>query len=393
MVAALHVDNASARRLFLDLHGLGGLHLGRLSVAQCQALVERIGFIQVDSINTVERAHHMIAFARHHGYRTSLLPRLVERERSLFENWTHDASLIPMAYYPHWQRKFAQRRERIERHSPQLLPELERIRRHVHEHGALLAREFAHERVGRGSGGWWDWTPSKQALEVLWRCGELAISRRAGFQKVYDLAERVIPAALLAQRPDVQDSIDWACNAALQRLGFARPAEIAQFWNLVSIEEARSWCDREVRAGRLCVVHVQAADGQYASAFAATDLQSRLAQTPAAPDSVRVLSPFDPLIRNRQRLRRLFGFEYRFEAFVPEAKRQWGYYVFPLLERDRLVGRIDMRARRDEDALVIAKLWWEPSVRTGKRRDRRLQQQLQRIASLAGVSHVVRNDG
>lgn len=389
----LVIANADARRLFLDLHGLSDPPLGRLTVDGCQALIDRIGFVQVDSINTVERAHHMILFARRHGYAQTQLPRLVEKTRGLFEGWTHDASLIPTRFFPYWSRRFADVRARAATSrwwndaGPDFAKVLDQVRDRVAAEGPLLTRSFEEERE-RPSGGWWDWTPSKRALEFLWRTGVLAIARREGFQKVYDLTERVIPDAHRATTPDAEEVVDWACRSALERLGMARPGEIAGFWDLITIREAEEWCDHKARAGELCVVHVGGADGKTTAAFAFADIEARLAAAAPAPDTLRVLSPFDPVIRNRQRLERLFGFDYRFEAFVPEPKRRWGYYVFPILEGDRFVGRVDMRARRDSGDLAVANVWWEPKVRSSKARQARLERHLDRIRRFAGVDRV-----
>jgi uncharacterized protein YcaQ len=391
--APLTIANADARRLFLDLHALSDPPLGRMTVEGCQALVDRIGFVQIDSINTVERAHHMILFARRHGYAQTQLPRLVEKTRGLFEGWTHDASLIPTQFFPYWSRRFAdvQARAATSRWWTEAGPDfpkvLEQVRERVATEGPLLTRSFEEERQ-RPSGGWWDWTPSKMALEFLWRTGVLAVARREGFQKVYDLTERVIPEAYRGPAPEPEAVVDWACRSALDRLGMARPAEIAGFWDLITIREAERWCDRLTRSGELCIVHVEGADGKTTASFAPADIEARLAAAAPAPDVLRVLSPFDPVIRNRQRLERLFGFDYRFEAFVPEAKRRWGYYVFPILEGDRFVGRIDMRAKRDTGDLAVAGLWWEPKVRSSKARLARLERQLDRMRRFAGVERI-----
>ena len=220
----LTIANADARRLFLDLHGLSDSPLGRLTAEGCQAVVDRIGFVQVDSINTVERAHHMILFARRHGYAQTQLPRLVEKTRGLFEGWTHDASLIPTRFFPYWSRRFAdvQARAATSRWWTEAGPDfpkvLEQVRDRVATEGPLLTRSFEEERQ-RPSGGWWDWTPSKMALEFLWRTGVLAVARRESFQKVYDLTERVIPEPHRGPAPDPEAVVDWACRSALERLG------------------------------------------------------------------------------------------------------------------------------------------------------------------------------
>ena len=192
-VSAPRLSNRAARRLFLDRHGLGRPPPGE----DLAGLIERLGFVQIDSIATVERAHHMILASRRRSYRPRQLDDLLERRRTLFEHWTHDASVIPMSFYPFWQLRFRRdadllrarwrswRRAGFEERFDDVL---ERIR----EHGPVMARELRDGAV-RTAPGWWDWHPSKTALEFLWRTGALAITRRERFQKVFDLAERVIP--------------------------------------------------------------------------------------------------------------------------------------------------------------------------------------------------------
>jgi uncharacterized protein YcaQ len=242
-------------------------------------------------------------------------------------------------------------------------------------------------------GGWWDWHPEKTALEYLWRTGELAVARREGFQKVYDLAERVIPAAHREAAPDRAALIDWACRGALERLVFATSGELAAFWGAVTPGEAATWC--RDRLGRdLVEVAVEgaprgrAANGKPRPAYARPDFRERLAEMPAPPGGIRVLSPFDPLVRDRARTERLFGFRYRIEVFVPEARRRYGYYVFPLLERDRLIGRIDMARAKDDGALSVTGLWLEPRLALTKSREDRLAAELDRLARFVGVDAV-----
>jgi uncharacterized protein YcaQ len=224
------------------------------------------------------------------------------------------------------------------------------------------------------------------ALESLWRTGELSVSHRDSFQKVYDLSNRVMPPAQLQNKAQSESAfIDWACRGAMDRLGFASPVELAAYWESVKLPLAKSWC-AEQSAKQLLEVEVQAADGSYQRAFAPADLLT--AAVCEAPDRLRVLSPFDPLLRDRKRLLRLFGFDYRIEVFVPAAKRQYGYYVFPLLEADRLIGRIDMKAQRDEKVLAVKALWLEPGVRLSQKRQRRLHAELNRQAKFVEVDTV-----
>lgn len=389
------VKNGDARKVFLAKQGLGaapGRMLGKPGLLQ---LIHDIGFVQVDSIATVERAHHQILFSRNQTYRREHLADLLEKDGELFENWTHDASIIPSAFYPYWKHKFRRESDAILARWRRWQGEgfdasFEETYRRIAEGGAVLSRELkAAEHV---TGGWWNWHPSKTALEYLWRTGKVAIARRENFQKVYDLAERVLPKHHHEPEVDHEDFVDWACRSALTRLGFATHGEIAAFWDLVTPEEAKAWV--EAHAGELRPILVETVDGgkpRPSHAFA--DFAELMAAAPEPPGRLRVLSPFDPLIRDRNRTERLFGFLYRIEVFVPEPKRQYGYYVFPLLEGDRLIGRIDMKADRKAGELTVRKLWLEPGVRASAGRLERLEAELARLSRFTGVDDVRYLDG
>ena len=383
----LRLSNRAARRLSLDRHGLGRPP----PEEDLSGLVQRLGFVQIDSIARVERAHHMILASRRRSYRPQQLANLLERRRTLFEHRTHDASVIPVAFYPYWRLRFRRDAERLRSwrragFEERLDDVLERIR----EGGPVMAREFGGGRR-RTASGWWDWHPSKTALEYLWRTGALAIDRREGFQKVFDLAERVIPEPFIAAAMGERETLDWACAGALDRLGFATPREVAAFWDTASPEEAQAWCAAR-NASDLVEVEVEGArPGEARRLFARPDIREEAERASSPPGGTRVLSPFDPLLRDRKRAEWLFGFRYRIEIYVPEEEREYGYYVFPLLEGDRLVGRIDMRRR--EGRLCVRALWPEPGVRLGKGRLERIGSELDRIARFAGCDGQVVENG
>ncbi len=383
------LSNAEARRLFLHSQGLSanpGRALGRDGLHD---LVHGLGFVQVDSVQTVERAHNQILFSRNQTYRREDLQHLLETDRSLFEHWTHDASVIPSAFFRYWKHRFRRREPSIRERWTKWQGEgfdraanevLERIR----ENGPVLSREL--KETPMKSTGWWDWHPSKTALEFLWHTGKLAISGREGFQKIYDLTERVIPSEHHEAEVSETEFIDWACESALERLGFATSGEIAAFYDIVSPEEARRWTEtNRDRLEELCFATV---DGKLRSTFALAGFAARASDCPEPPARIRVLSPFDPLIRDRNRCERLFGFRYRIEIFVPEAKREYGYYVFPLLEGDRLIGRIDMKAERKAGSLDVKRLWLEPGIRPSAGRLEKLDAELHRLARFTGVEKV-----
>ncbi|MCT4557645.1 MAG: winged helix DNA-binding domain-containing protein [Pelagimonas sp.] len=383
------LSNAQARRVFLDRHLLSEVPVGPSKGVDLADLITRLGFVQLDSVRTVERAHHMILFARRQSYRPKHLDRLNDPDRLLFEHWTHDAATVPMAFYPYWHMRFRrdaallrQRYKKWRGHEFDHL--LQGVLDHIRHHGPVSSSDLGQGEAG-GNSGWWDWKPSKTALEFLWRSGAIAVTRRDGFRKVYDLTERVVPPDLMHATPSEDETTHWLCHAAFERLGFATPGEIAAFWDTLRPHEAKAWCDDALERGVLEPVEIECVGGKIRKSLmlAGSDLN-----VSEPPGRLRVLSPFDPALRDRQRAERLFGFHYRIEIFVPEAKRQYGYYVFPLLEGARLVGRIDMAARKETGALHVTAVWPEAGVRWGDGRQARLEAELTRLARFAGMDCV-----
>jgi len=391
--------NADARRLFLHRHALSAAPQGNPSGADLLALIETLGFVQLDSINTVARAHDLILFSRKHRYRPAHLKTLYERDRQLFEHWTHDAAVMPLAYHPYWhlrrERDTAMLRHRWRNwrrdgFEAQFQTVLDQIR----AEGPCCSADVGKGEK-RGSGGWWDWHPSKTALEYLWRSGALTVVGRKGFQKRYDLTERVLEKHLYdpTQMPDTAQTIDWCCAGALDRLGFATHGELAAFWAHLTPAETKAWCADETAAGRLIQIEVEGADGTRRTAFARPDVLSDAGCSTDPTTRLRILSPFDPALRDRKRAERLFGFHYRVEMFVPGPKRIFGYYVFPILEGARIVGRVDMKAFRDQDTLRVRALWPEAGVRWGKGRQTAFEGALHKMLPLAGVTKVAFEEG
>ncbi len=389
------LSNSDARRIFLAKQGLSAPPNRALTKAGLLDLIHNLGFVQVDSIQTVERAHHQILFSRNQTYRREHLTALLEKDGALFEHWTHDASILPSAFFKYWKHKFLDEEKAIiERwrkwRGEDFEASFEETFERVAKNGAILARDMKAD--GHVSGGWWNWHPNKTALEYFWRTGKFAIAGRSNFQKIYDLAERVIPAEFHEPVVSREEFVDWACRSALARLGFATHGEIAAFWDLLSPDEAKAWV-ADHRDELIEVLIEPALGGKPRSSWASADFLGTLDDYPEAPPRIRVLSPFDPMIRDRNRTERLFGFFYRIEIFVPEPKREYGYYVFPLLEGDRLIGRIDMKADRKNGTLDVKRLWLEPRVKTSAGRLEKLEAELERLARFAGVEKVVYLDG
>lgn len=389
----------AVRRIFLARQQIGRRPRRGLPASKLAALVEALGFVQVDSIDTLARAHHAILFARHAGYRPETLTRALETKRLLFEGWTHDAAILPVAFWPVWCRHFVAEEARLarhwrDRHDLDADGHARELLRRIADGGPLKARDLAPP--DRRAGGWWNWHPGKAALEFLWRTGRLAVTRREGFEKVFDLAERVIPDDIRsAPVPGRDGLIDWACAGALDRLGTATAAELAAYWGLISLPEAKAWAEAAIAEGRAIPIEVAGTDtgARRADKRSVGPSGARMLASPDAlaspppppPRGMRVLSPFDPCLRDRKRARRLFDFDYRIEVFVPAAQRRYGYYVFPLMEGERMVARIDMQADRRAGVLRVREVFWEPALRVTPARRARLAATLSEMAVWAGL--------
>lgn len=389
------IQASAAQRLLLGAQGLLDEPARRVTGPSLQSLVERLGFVQVDTINVLARAHDLTLFSRLDGYRPEHLRKLLEDRRTLFEGFTHDASAIPTAWFAHWKPRFERDRARIHAHAwwqhhfrgTDGARVVRDVLARIAKEGPLKSSDFEHPEK---RGPWWGWKPQKAALDFLWRTGELMIPRREGFQKVYDLTERVLPNLHALPCPDPAEHLEWACTTAAERLWVFTPKELADFWAAIEAPEARVWCAEAVKAGRIAPVQLEEADGARRPAFALADWEARLAKLPEAPDRTRLLCPFDPILRDRTRALRRFGFDYRFEAFVPEPKRQYGYYVLPILEGARLTGRLDAKVHRNQALLEVKGLWWERGVRPTKARLRALDEALERLARFVGAENAQR---
>lgn len=382
----LRIDNSTARRLWLSAQGLSETPTGKLDLDR---LIKQLGFVQLDSIRVVARAHDHILWSRNQKYREPMLGKHMSRDRRVFEHFTHDASVIPMDFYPLWQRQFRRLEAKVrgwEWHRGMLpLDGREAIKARILNEGPLSTKAFDTKIVGEKK--MWSRPPHKLALDYLWYAGELSTAHREGFTKFYDLSERVIPQEQRGREVADADQVDWLCTGALERMAFGTEGDIQRFWNAAENEEVKAWVAQNTKA--LVPVEVQDCSGDWRSAWAPADIEARMASVPAPTSRLRILNPFDPVIRDRARLKRLFRFDYTVEMFVPAAKRQWGYYVYPLLEGDHFVGRIEVKADRKAGRLNVLNLWQEPKVNWTSAREEKLNAELQRLARLVSVDDVV----
>ncbi len=381
-MSRLRLSNRVARLLWLQSHGLSQTPTGQLDLAQ---IVTDLGFVQLDSIRHIERAHDHIIWSRNQNYRVGGLDNLLEN-RAVFEHFTHDASLIPMEFLPMWRRQFQRTSDRISKagwfkRMPDVKGRAE-IKARIAREGALCTSDFDSE--GPKPTEMWHRPAHKLGLDYMWYAGELATCHREKFVKFYDISERVFPADLWRQALSHDAQIDWLCRSALGRLGFATAGEIQRFWDACSNAEVRAWLAQN-KTG-LVEVDVETAQGTKVASWALSDIEARVEAVPEATARLRVINPFDPAFRDRKRTEQLFGFTYRNEIFVPAAKRQYGYYVYPILEGKRLVGRVSLKANRAAGVLTLKQLWPEAGVAWPAGRQAKLESELGRFARFSGLA-------
>ena len=395
------IDNIQMRKILLWINGLtdriylpeGDLTYPRNSKEWLTQCTRKLGYVQIDPIQAVEKAHHQILFTRNPGYKKGWLVESLEHDRSLFENWTHDASILPVESFPYWKHYFKGFKNKeihkgYERYFAPVTPSfLRKLLNHIHNHGELKPSDFKSEVIHWNDAYATRTSLAKLGAEYLWRIGELCVSRRQGQMKVYDLTERVIPYAHREKSVSRSDFITWCCRKALLQLGVARPLKIAQYTDAISKATASEWCER--KKSEVEEVHIDLVDGSKSgSCYALRSFLSSIEEIPEPTSKLRLINPFDPLIRDRERLRKVFGFDYTIEIWVPKHKRKYGYYVLPILEGLRFTGRIDLKSDRKSKVLRVNGLWWEKGIRSGKSRMKQLDQELRRLSKFIGLERV-----
>ncbi len=376
---------AEARRIALRAQGFGVPRASTATGARAiMTVFERIGLIQIDSVNVLVRSHYFPLFSRLGDYDVKLLERLVweKRGRRLFEYWGHEASLIPLTLHPlfRWRMERARRGEgtwgriaQIARDKPDYV---RAILREVTERGPLASGDIAEHR--RGSGGWWEWSEVKIALEYLFWSGALTTATRRNFERLYDLPERVFAADILAlPTPDEATAKRELLRIASRALGVATRGDLRDYFRLEADANAR--IDELVENGDLLVTTIE---GWRQPAYLARDVV-----VPRRVNASTLLSPFDSLVWERDRDRRLFGFDYRIEIYVPAAKRVHGYYVLPFLHGDRLAARVDAKARRADGMLDVIAVHYEDERPAIELRDA-LRAEFDALAAWLGLADI-----
>lgn len=367
------------RRLALGAQGLARqAPFGHGAGGALRAL-EHLGYLQIDTISVVARAHHHTLWNRVPSASETQLEALVA-QRSAFEYWFHAAAYLPMRDY-----RFALPRMRMykqDQHGWHKADQrvMQAVLDRVRAEGPLRARDFVDPRAERG--GWWDWSPAKRALERLFMQGDLMIAGREGFQKVYDLSERVLPPGTDVSDPTLEQYVDHLIDTALRAHGFATLGTIVYLRRGVGLREAvRSRLAERVGEGELDSLQVSGG----VTVFMRPGALDQSSRTTAR---VKVLSPFDNAIIQRDRNVAVHEFDYQLECYVPQPKREFGYFCLPLLYGDRFVGRVDSKAHRKERRLELVHLHVEREVRDRERFVSSLAEALREFAAFNGCGEV-----
>ena len=351
---------AEARRIALGAQGFAEPRPeGEPTGWDLRRVLSRVGLLQIDSVNVLERAHYLPAFSRLGPYRRELVDRAAHRApRRLFEYWGHEASLMPVELHPllRWRMERASDdawggMRRIGHERPELV---ESVLEQVRERGPVSASELAADEPRR-SGPWWDWSDVKRVLEFLFWSGRVSSARRRRFERLYDVPERVLPRAVLeAPTPAPEEAQRELLRIAARSLGIAAERDLRDYFRLPTAE-AKQRIAELVEAGELQPVEVEGwgrTPGYLAPG----------ARIPRRVAARALIGPFDSLIWERSRVRRLFGFDYRLEIYVPAPKRRHGYYVLPFLLGDELVARVDLKADRGAGILLARAIHLEPEA-------------------------------
>lgn len=355
----LTLTPTEARRIALAAQGFGRPRPPEVTAAHLRRTVARLGLHQIDSVNVLVRAHYLPAFSRLGAYDRTLIDRDAWgrlSQRRLFEYWAHEASLLPLALHPLLRWRMADAEADVAGYkglrgfATEHRATVDAILHRIRAEGPLTASDLAEEK---GSGGWWGWSETKRALEWLFWAGLLTTrTRRATFERVYDLPERVIPPAILAlPTPAPADAQRELVSIAARALGIATAAELRDYFRLGPAANTRAVAAL-IEQGDLIPAAVK---GWRMPAYLHRD-----ARRPRRIQAHALLAPFDPMIWERDRTERLFGFRYRIGIYTPADQREHGYYVLPFLHGDRLAARVDLKADRAAGRLRVPQLTLEP---------------------------------
>jgi uncharacterized protein YcaQ len=378
--------------MLLGAQGFGAAVVEEPGAGDVLAVIRRMHALQIDTISVVARSPYLVLWSRIGDFEPALLDGLLTTHR-LFEHWSHAACFLDVADYPAYRRMMLDRQRQGAKHWFAWLeahaPDTERVLQHLREHGPVRSADFERPDGRKGSG-WWDWKEEKLALEMLLLRGDVMVTTRRNFQRIYDLRERVLPDWDDVRTLPEEEAHRHLMRAAVKALGVGRADWVRDYLRslAIPIQTVRRRLAAMATDGELLEVAV---DGWQTPGYVHP---SNLALLEGALDGPRasfttVLSPFDPIVRDRDRALELFGFDYRIECYTPASKRKYGYFTLPILHGERLVGRLDPKAHRAAGVFEVKSLHMEPDVDIDGELVTGLRDTLHRLAAWHGTPEVV----
>ncbi|QES93601.1 winged helix-turn-helix domain-containing protein [Empedobacter brevis] len=310
--------------------------------------LEHLGYVQIDTLAVVERAHHHTLWSRIPDYNAGFLDELVA-ERAIFEYWFHAASYLPMKAFRYVLPQMLEIKQTDSRYYNADPRVMQYIMDTIRAEGPKKARDFESKKKSPGS--WWNWKPAKLALERLFMQGDLMISGRNGMQKTYDITERVLPEYTDTTIPTPVEFAEYLVNTYLRAYGFTTVKQVTHLKKGTALKKlVQDILEKKLQDGTVQKIHVEG--------MPAVFVQQELMDKPFGQNNsdIRLLSPFDNSVIHRDRVQQLFGFEYRLECYTPKEKRQYGYFCLPVLFGGTFIGRIDCKAHRKEKRFEIIHL-------------------------------------
>lgn len=349
------------------------------------AIVEHLGYVQIDTISVIERAHHHVFWARQGNYESANVDHLLSKERSVFEHWAHAVAYLPMKDYRYFRPKIGAYRKPTSKWQKERYatarPLFKQVLERIDIEGPLGSKDFEHKRKRNGQG-WWDWKPAKVALEYLYLQGDLMVASRRNFQRRYDLTERVLPADLDLSTPSPETRAEHQIKGALQSMGLARELDINKYLQVTDRKSIKVVLKELVQQGDILELCIKGSERDVFYAKPATLETHEKKRT--SGKKMRILSPFDNLIIQRDWMRQVFDFDYTIECYVPASKRKYGYFVCPVLWGNDIVARVDMKADRKAGKLNVNGLYLEASLKHRAAFDKAFENTISEFARFNG---------
>jgi uncharacterized protein len=376
------VKPEEVRLLALNSQGFLNNNFGKGKAGALNA-IHHLGYVQIDTLAVVARAHHHTLWSRLPDYKDRFLTELFEKDKTIFEYWSHAASYLPMSDY-----RFSLPRKKVfAEGKSHWFAQDKKVMKYVLDkikaEGPLQSKDFEFKRTGPGN--WYEWKPAKKALEQLFMDGTLMIAKRQGFQKVYDLAENVLPDGVDTKTPSEKEYAEYLIKKSIEANGIVEEKEITYLRNGLK-ESVNKALTRLIKSGDYVEVLVE---GSGNTPFITSVKKIQALQNIKANREIHFLSPFDNLVIQRKRLERFFNFDYQVECYVPEPKRKYGYFCLPVLYRDKFIARFDPKADRATNTFYIKSIHFEKGFIPEEEFNNSFALKLKEFATFNGCDKIV----